>query len=51
MSSLECKPVIKAEYESLSDLWKISIAFWSALKAFGEGIVREYCSLGEGRTR
>ncbi len=49
LSGLSCSAEVKVEAEGLEDLWKASIAFWSALKLLGREMVLEKCSLGGGR--
>ncbi len=48
LSGLKCSAEVKVESERLEDLWKASIAFWSALKLLGRETVLEKCSLGGG---
>ncbi len=45
---LRCRAEAKIKGKGLEDLWKASIAFWSAIKLLGRDMVLEKCSLGVG---
>ncbi len=47
LAGMRCRAEAKIKEGGLEDLWKASIAFWSAIKLFGREMVLERCSLGE----